>query len=83
MIPIETEKTVHEFYISQHISRQMPGMQDIVSIFLGEKQHVHKHLVLCNLKEVYELFKAHHQDIKIGLSKFADLRPRQCVSRIK
>lgn len=48
-----------------------------------KKQHVQKHLVLCNLKEVYELFKAHHQDIKIGFSKFADLRPRQCVSRIK
>ena len=58
----------------------MPGMKYFVSIFLdGRKQHVQKHLGLCNLKEAYKVFKADHQGIKISFSKFAELRPRQCV----
>ena len=80
VVPKETENAVREFYLSDKISRQMPGMKDFVSIFLdGRKQHVQKHLVLCNLKQAYEVFKADHQSIKIGFSKFAELRPRQCV----
>ena len=67
-------------FLSDNIGRQIPGMKDFVSIFLdGRKQHVQKHLVLCSLKEAYEVFKADHQGIKIGFSNFAELRPRQCV----
>ena len=80
VVPKETENAVRELYLSDNISRQMPGMKDFVSIFLdGRKQHVQKHLVLCNLKEAYEVFKADHQGIKISFSKFSELRPRQCV----
>uniref|UniRef100_UPI00358EEC48 uncharacterized protein n=1 Tax=Myxine glutinosa TaxID=7769 RepID=UPI00358EEC48 len=76
----EIEEKVREFYLSETISRQMPGMKDFVSVLVnGKKQHMQKHLVLCNLKEVYELFKEAHPNVKIGFSKFAELRPRQYV----
>ena len=76
----EIKETVTEFYLSELVSRQMPGMKDYVSVLVdGQKQHLQKHLVLCNLKEAYKLFKETHPDIKIGFSKFAEIRPRQCV----
>ena len=37
------------------------------------------HLLLCNLKEVYELFKSKNQNIKIKFSKFTVHRPKECV----
>ena len=41
--------------------------------------HVQKRLVLGNLKEVYQRFKEKNPNIKIGFSKFAMLRPKECV----
>ncbi|KAL5510770.1 hypothetical protein EMCRGX_G006371 [Ephydatia muelleri] len=38
-----------------------------------------KRLVLCNLREAYHQFKIVHPDVKIGFSKFAQLRPKECV----
>ena len=35
--------------------------------------------MLCNLKEAYKQFKTLHPDIKVGFSKFAELRPKECV----
>ena len=42
----------------------------------GGRRHIQKRLVLCNLKEH---FKDKHLSVKIGFSKFAELRPRYCV----
>ena len=39
-----------------------------------------KRLILCSLKELYELFKTKNPNLKIGLSKFASLRPKWCIS---
>ena len=50
----KTVETVMEFCLSELVSRQMPGMNNYmyVSILVdGEKQHVQKHLVLCNLNQ--------------------------------
>ena len=38
-----------------------------------------KRLVPCNLRELYQVFKDHYPNEVIGLSKFADLRPKHCV----
>lgn len=58
----------------------MPGKKDFVSVKQGgQRVHVQKRLVLSNLKEAYQLFKDKHPDEKIGFSKFAELRPSQCV----
>ena len=58
----------------------MPGKKDFVSIREGEKRiHVQKRLVLSNLKEVYSEFKDKYPNEKVGFSKFAELRPRNCI----
>jgi len=38
-----------------------------------------KRLLFCNLKKAYQWFKRDHQEIKIGFSKFAMLRPKNIV----
>ena len=70
------------FYCHDDISRVMPGKKDFLSVRndTGEKEHRQKQLVLCNLTEAYRRFKALHPDIKVGFSKFAELRPKEeCV----
>ena len=58
----------------------MPGMKDFVSVKIGDtRMHVQKRLILCNLREVYASFKTKHGNAQIGFSKFADLRPKECV----
>ena len=71
---------MRDFYLSESVSRQMPGMKDFVSVTVdGEKKHLQKHLVLCNLKEVFELFKEKNPNLKVGFSKFAELWLKQCI----
>ena len=76
----ETTKLVNEFYISEEITRIMPGMKYIVCHMEGGvRVHKQKHLVVCNLKEAFKHFRNVHPSIKIGSSKFAELQPKQCV----
>ena len=70
--------TVKEFYCNDDYTRQLPGKKDCLSI--GKKQYVTKRLILCSLKELYELFKTKNPNLKIGFSKFASLRPKWCIS---
>lgn len=80
-LPLSTELQVKEFYKSEDISRVMPGKKDTVSVKDkdGVKKLEQKHLVLCNLKEAYQLFRDKYPNDDIGFSKFADLRPNECV----
>lgn len=58
----------------------MPGKKDYVSIYYeGVRQQLQKRLILCNLNEAFRKFKELHSDLKIGFSKFAELRPKQCI----
>lgn len=41
--------------------------------------HIQKRLILNNLKELYSLFKERYPSVKVGFSKFAQLRPEECV----
>eukprot|EP00731_Ephydatia_muelleri_P007530 Em0003g1778a len=77
----DTVELVKSFYCSDSISRVMPGKKDFLSVRKadGEKEHRQKRLVLCNLKEAYHQFKTEHPDVKVGFSKFAELRPKECV----
>lgn len=72
---------VQNFYRSDDISRLMPGQNDCVSVRQtdGKKSKIQKRLVLCNLKEAYVEFKNMYPDLKVGFSKFAELRPRECI----
>lgn len=80
-LPNETTDMVTQFYYSSEISRQMPGMKDYVSVKKADgcRERKQKFLVLCNLKEAFQKFKEDHPTVKIGFSKFADLRPKECV----
>ena len=71
---------VQEFYECDEVSRIMPGKKDFVSVRQGDgRVHMQKRLVLSNLKEVYQLFKQKYPTKSIGFSKFAELRPKNCV----
>jgi hypothetical protein len=39
----------------------------------------HKRLILDTLDELYDIFKSKHSDVKISLSSFVKLRPKECV----
>lgn len=75
-----TATRVVDFYKDDSISRMMPGAKDFVSVKQENRRiHVQKRLVLCNLKETYEAFKEKYPLEKVGFSKFASLRPKECV----
>ena len=77
-LPDATVQLLQDLYTSDEVSRAMPGKKDYISV-LGRKEHRQKRLILCNLKEAYEQFKAKHPGTKLGFSTFAMLRPRECV----
>lgn len=80
-LPKETSNKVIEFYENDEVSRPMPGIKDCVSMKdkEGNKVKVSKRLMLCNLKETYKQFQEKYPSITIGFSKFAELRPKNCV----
>lgn len=76
----DTIRLVQDFYEDEDISRVCPGKRDFVIISLnGEKISKQRRLVLCNLKEAYQIFKAKYPTIRIGFSRFSTHRPANCV----
>ena len=73
------EKAVVEFYKRDDISRQAPGKNDVVSVkcaYGGKRQKLQKrHLTMSLTIEAYSLWKAEHPNLKVGKSRFAELRP--------
>ncbi|KAJ8685607.1 hypothetical protein QAD02_021400 [Eretmocerus hayati] len=80
-LPQETVTAVAEFYKNDENSRIMPGMNDTKCVKGedGVKVYLQKRLLLYNLRELYLKFKDLHAGLKIGVSKFAEIRPPQCV----
>lgn len=78
--PSETVELIQDFYKSEEVSRIMPGKKDFKSVKKeNTKVHEQKYLILCNLKEAYNLYKNKNPLIKVGFSKFAELRPKECI----
>lgn len=77
----ETENLVNAFYFSDDYSRAMAGMKDFVSVrkHNGSREQIQKRLLLCNLSELHSAFKQQYPEVNISLSKFAQLRPCNCV----
>ena len=76
----DTVNKVKDYYLSDEVSRVMPGKRDFVSLKINDqKVHCQKRLVLNNLKELHKAFLEENMDMKIGFSSFALLRPKQCV----
>ena len=82
ILPNDVIQLVELFYQDDEYSRLMPGKKDYVSVGKrrGGRVHEQKRLLLCNLHELYTLFKEKNPDVKIGFSKFCSLRPKWCVS---
>ena len=66
-----SEHMVKLFYENDEYLWSMPGATDYVSI--TRNVHQQKHLLLCNLKELYQSYKEKFSQHKIGLSKFCEL----------
>ncbi|XP_065075407.1 uncharacterized protein LOC135699120 [Ochlerotatus camptorhynchus] len=76
----ETLSLVREFYISDEISRACPGKRDyVITKSVDGKVYIQRRLVLCNLQEVYAIFKDKYPATKIGFSMFASKRPKHCI----
>ncbi|KAK0169394.1 hypothetical protein PV328_012113 [Microctonus aethiopoides] len=75
-----TEEQIQEFFRSQDVSRELPGKKDYKSVHEnGKRVQKQKRLILGNLTEIYHLFKDKYPFEKVGFSKFASLRPPECV----
>lgn len=75
----ETLNAVKQFYEDDEFSRMCPGKKGFVSV-KDETGRIHKQkrLLLTNIKEMHIEFKK-RTHLKIGLSKFCELRPRWCI----
>ena len=77
----DTKRLVHEFYQNSDISWQAPGRKDRViireSTKEGEKvkRTEQVRFMLMSLREAHSKFKHEHPSLKIGLTKFCELRP--------
>ena len=79
-LPEATVHKVKEFYESDENSRVMPNKKDTVSVRIdGIKTVVPKRLILGDVKYFHKEFKVEYPSFPIGLSKFAELRPKWCV----
>ncbi|GBM58687.1 hypothetical protein AVEN_256464-1 [Araneus ventricosus] len=60
----------------------MLGIQDCATVIEsnGSKSKISKRIILCNLKEAYKHFKDKFPSIKIGFSKFAELRRKRILA---
>ena len=81
LLSAEVKNLVVNFYSDDENSRMPPGKKHYVSVKKedGSREHQQKRLVLCNLSELYSNFRQQNQGVKIGFSKFSQLRPRNCV----
>ncbi|CAG9788176.1 unnamed protein product [Diatraea saccharalis] len=77
----EVRDLVTTFYLREDNTRILPGKKDFVSVKLhdGNRVHLQKQLIMCNINELYQQFKLEYPATKVGLSKFFSLRPKQCI----
>jgi len=75
----ESIQEIQQFYHRDDISRMCPGRKECVSVRTPTGKEVRqKRLLLYNLSEVYEMFKADSK-IEVGFSKFVSLRPPEVM----
>lgn len=76
-----TIKKVQDFYECDQNSRIMPNKKDTIIIKTnGENKKLQKRLLLTDIKVLHTQFKEEYPAFPIGLIKFAELRPKNCVS---
>lgn len=79
-LDLQIEESVCNFYREPDVSKELPGKKDCKSVKNGDERVIkQKRLILGNLREIYSLFNERYPNLKIGFSKFASLRPPECV----
>lgn len=74
------EKLIIDSYLSEEVSRPMPGKNDYKSVNEGGvRVHKQKRLLLLTNREHYVLFCEKHPDVKVSPIKFGSLRPPECI----
>lgn len=77
-LSVKVQEEILQFYHEN--SRMMPGKKDVISVKKdGVRTLVQKELLLMNLTELYSAFLEKYPDSQVSFSKFADLRPKECV----
>ena len=74
----EVEMAVKKFYVDDANSRVIPGERNAIMAkdINGEKRRISKRLIYTSLKELFAEFVAINPDMKIGITKFSQLRPK-------
>ncbi len=72
---------VQQFYERDDVSRQSPGRKDVVTVWdeNGVKMKKQKRHLTSSILETYALFKNENEGVKVGKSKFAELRPKHVL----
>ena len=75
-LPEETTTLVKQFFFQTNIVYTSPGLKDeMVYWEAGKKVKLRKYYLGVTLKEAYAIFSEEHPTVKIGFSKFSQLRP--------
>lgn len=83
-LPNVRVKLIESFFTQDCISQPCPGKNDFVTVLLdNEKVRIQKRLLLMNLNEAHCQFKLQYPDEPVGFSKFASLRPKQCITALE
>ena len=77
--PRTTKTMIKEFYLSDDISRALPGKRDVKTVRSddGIRQQEQKRLILMTTREAWQLFQTEHEDdgVTVGLTTFQECRP--------
>lgn len=76
----ETIELAIKLYQDDEVSRACPGIRDYVRLKSdGGYEKIQRRLIMMDLRDVYDKFKEKYPNRKIGFSKFASIRPKECV----
>lgn len=72
----ETIDIVKAFYERDDVSRQAPGLKDVTTVKEnGVKKKIQTLHLYSSIRETHALFQSEFEVLKIGKSKFSELRP--------
>lgn len=78
--PMDQEhvELITKFYTADENSRASPNETLFVKV-AGERVKVEKRRIMHNLNDMFQLFQKEYPQVKVSLSKFCKLRPKNCI----
>ena len=81
VLPQEMVTTAKDFYTNDKYLRICAGKKECITVKVNNnKEKLQKRLLLLNIGELYLEFKKLNPNVKIGFSKFCELRTKQVVN---